>query len=395
MSQEGSVKAMLQQGGVKAPLEEPSAKPTAEFNFRGLLEKMIELDASDLHLKVGSHPVFRVHGALQTDTSYPKTTKEIVAAIVEKIVPAQLKENLKRDGAVDFGFSIDANNRFRTNAFLQRSAYSIALRRLGYEHLSFEELNLPPITKRIADSRYGMVLLTGPTGCGKSTTMAAMLHHVNQTRSCHIITIEDPIEFIHRDIKSIIDQREMGIDARTFDQALRHAMREDPDVILIGEMRDQETVNIAIRAAMTGHLILSTTHTISAVQTVNRVLKFFPVEIHPTIRSDLALALKAVLTQRLIPGADGRSRIPAVEVMIVNDMIRKLIREDRIDDMIQVMRNRVDGMQSFDQSLLDQVKKNLITPQVAVEYADDPATFRRNLAGAFAGTDRSSLVGSF
>lgn len=395
MSQEESVKTMSQEGTVKAPVRERNAKPGAEFDFRGLLEKMVELNASDLHLKAGSHPVLRVHGALQTDTSYPKMTKEIIAAIVEKIVPAPLKENLKRDGAVDFGFSIDANSRFRTNAFLQRSAYSVALRRLGYEHLSFEELHLPPITKTIAELKYGMVLLTGPTGCGKSTTMAGVLHYINKTVSCHIITIEDPIEFIHRDIKSLIDQREIGIDARSFDQALRHAMREDPDVILVGEMRDQETVNIALRAAMTGHLILSTTHTISAVQTINRILKFFPVDIHPATRSDLALALKAVLTQRLIPGADGRSRMPAVEVMIVNDMIRKLIREDRIDDMIQVIRNRVDGMQSFDQSLLDLVQDNLVAPDMAVQYAEDPATFRRNLAGAFAGTDRSSLVGSF
>jgi twitching motility protein PilT len=322
-------------------------------------------------------------------------TKEMMAGIVEKLVPASVKENLKRDGAADFGFSIDAQNRFRTNAYVQRGCYSIAMRRLGYEHLSFEDLHLPPVIQSIADYRYGMILLTGPTGCGKSTTMAALIHYINQKKKCHIITIEDPIEFIHRDINCIIDQREIGIDARTFDGALRHTMREDPDVILVGEMRDQETINIAIRAAMTGHLILSTTHTINAVQTVNRILKFFPVETHPAIRSDLTLALKAVLTQRLIPGADGHSRVPAVEVMIVNDMIRKLIREDRIEDMIQVIRNRVDDMQSFDQSLLDLVQLKLVSGNVAVEFAEDAAAFRRNLLGGFAGTDRSGLVGSF
>jgi twitching motility protein PilT len=290
---------------------------------------------------------------------------------------------------------VDANNRFRTNAYMQRGVYSIALRRLGYEDLTFSNLHLPKVTEKIANYKHGMVLLTGPTGCGKSTTMAAMLNHVNRNKKCHIITIEDPIEFIHPDHSSIVDQREIGIDARSFNQALRHALREDPDVILLGEMRDQETVNTAIRAAMTGHLILSTTHTINAVQTVNRLLKFFPVEQHPAIRSDLAIALKAVLTQRLIPGADGHSRVPSVEVMIVNEMIRKLIREDRIDDMGQVIRNRVDGMQSFDQSLMDLVEAKLVTPQMGVEYADDPQAFRRNLTGAFAGTDRSSLVGSF
>jgi len=381
--------------GVKTTPAREEAEAKQTFNFRALLEKMIKMNASDLHLKVGSHPVFRVYGALQFDTSCPKLTKEMIHKIVETIVPPQLKENLKRDGAVDFGFSIDPINRFRTNAYLQRQCYSIALRRLGYENLSFEQLHLPPQIRKIAEYKYGMVLLTGPTGCGKSTTMAAMLHHINQIKACHIITIEDPIEFLHRDIKSIVDQREIGIDTPSFNKALRHALREDPDVILVGEMRDQETVNIAIRAAMTGHLILSTTHTISAVQTVNRLLKFFPVETHPAIRSDLALALRAALTQRLIPGADGKSRVPAIEIMIVNDMIRKLIREDRIDDMIQVIRNRVDGMQSFDQSLLDLVNNKLVKPEVGVEYADDPQAFRRNLAGAFAGTDKSSLVGAF
>ena len=363
--------------------------------MREIFQKMINLNASDLHVKVGSHPVFRVYGALQQDNGYPKMTKEMIAMLVETLVPAPLKESLKREGAVDFGFSVDAHNRFRTNAYLQRSSFSIAMRRLGYERLSFDDLHLPEIIKTIADYKFGMVLLTGPTGCGKSTTMAAIIHHINNAKKCHVITIEDPIEFIHRDINCIIDQREIGIDARTFDQALRHAMREDPDVILVGEMRDQETVNIAIRAAMTGHLILSTTHTINAVQTVNRLLKFFPVEQHPAIRTDLALALKAVLTQRLIPGADGHSRVPAVEVMIVNDMIRKLIREDRIEDMIQVIRNRVDDMQSFDQSLLDLVQLKLVEGNLAVEYAEDPAAFRRNLFGGFAGTDRSGLVGSF
>ena len=362
---------------------------------RDILEKMIKLNASDLHIRVGSHPVFRVYGALQADPTYPKMTREMTAAIVEKLVPGSVKESLKRDGAVDFGFSIDPQNRCRINAFQQRGCYSIAMRRLGYEHLSFEELHLPPIIRSIAEYKHGMVLLTGPTGCGKSTTMAAILHHINQTRKYHVITIEDPIEFIHRDISCLIDQREIGIDARSFDGALRHAMREDPDVIQIGEMRDQETVNIAIRAAMTGHLILSTTHTINAVQTINRILKFFPVETHPAIRSDLTLALRAVLTQRLIPGADDHSRVPAVEVMIVNDMIRKLIREDRVEDMIQVIRNRVDDMQSFDQSLMDLVQQRLVAPEVAIEFAEDAPTFRRNLLGGFAGTDRSSLVGSF
>jgi twitching motility protein PilT len=360
-----------------------------------MLEKMVKMKASDLHLKVGSHPVYRVYGDLHVDTSCPKLTKKALAEIVERIVPSALKENFRREGAVDFGFSIDEVNRFRTNAYSQHYGYSIAMRRLGYEHLAFEDLHLPQVIQKIAEYKYGMVLLTGPTGCGKSTTMAAMLHHINQHISCHIITIEDPIEFIHRDLKSLIDQREIGINARSFYEALRHAMREDPDVILVGEMRDQESVNIAIRAAMTGHLILSTTHTINAVQTVNRILKFFPVEQHPAIRSDLSLALKAVLTQRLIQGADKKSRIPAVEIMIVNEMIRKLIRDDRIDDMIQVIRNRVDGMQSFDQSLLAMVQSQFISPEMGIEYAEDPQAFRRNLGGAYAGTDRSSLVGSF
>ncbi|MBM3334834.1 PilT/PilU family type 4a pilus ATPase [Candidatus Sumerlaeota bacterium] len=363
--------------------------------IRDILTKMVKIDASDLHLKVGNHPVFRVHGGLVADSSFPKMTREMTAAIVDRLVPTSLREKFKRDGAVDFGFSIDTENRLRTNAYTQRGCYSIAMRRLGYHDLEFEQLHLPPVIKTISENKHGMVLLTGPTGCGKSTTMAAIINHINRTKRCHIITIEDPIEFIHPDIGCIIDQREVGIDARAFDEALRHAMREDPNVILIGEMRDQETVNTAIRAAMTGHLILSTVHTISAVQAVNRILKFFPVETHPAIRSDLTLALKAVVTQRLVPGADGRSRVPAVEVMIVNEMIRKLIREDRIEDMIQVIRNRVDGMQTFDQSLLSLAQQNLITSETAIEYAEDPSAVRRNLTGAFVDVDKSSLVGGF
>jgi twitching motility protein PilT len=360
-------------------------------NFSQLLLNMEKMNASDIHLKVGAPPVYRVYGEL-IPFDHPPVTKEEVNGIVDKIVPEKLKQRLAKEGAVDFAFSIDQKTRFRSNAFYQRGTLSLALRRLAYEDLGFEELKLPPIIAEIAKARRGMVLLTGPTGTGKSTTMAAIIDYINTTRREHIITIEDPIEFIHRDKMSLIEQREIGLDARSFDEALRHTLREDPNVILIGEMRDRETINIAIRAAMTGHLLISTLHTINAVQTVDRILKYFGVEEQAGLRSELCIALKAVISQRLVPAADGAGRVPCVEIMVVNEMIRKLIRENRVEDMEQVIKNNMDGMQTFDQSLQDLLKRKLITLDTGTAHAEDVLAFKRMAAGGVAGDDRSRII---
>jgi len=363
-------------------------------NFGQLLTNMKNVNASDLHIKSGSKPIYRINGKLVI-VNHPVTTREEVSAIVKKILPEKLSEALKRDGSCDFAFSIDPTTRFRTNAFYQKGALSISLRRLQYEDLTFEKLGLPKVLNTVAQSSRGMILTTGPTGTGKSTTMATMVDVINRTRPEHIITIEDPIEFVFQDKKSLIEQREVGIDARSFEEALRHALRQDPDVILIGEMRDKETIQIAIRAAMTGHLVISTLHTINAVHTVSRVVKYFRTEEQDSVRSELATCLRSVISQRLVPTKDGKNRVPCVEVMIVNDMVRKLIRENRIDDIEQIIRNGVDGMQSFDQSLAQLVNADRITVEIGENFADDVAGFKRMCKGVSAGTDRSGILAGF
>lgn len=364
------------------------------IDFKKLLVDMANLKASDLHLKGGAVPMYRINGEL-FQANHPAVSKEEISAILEKIMPPASKDTFQQEYAVDFGFSIDLYTRFRTNAYMQRGNISIAFRRLHSENLNFEQLKLPKIVETLAKSKRGMLLVTGPTGTGKSTTMAAIIDHINSNTKSHIITIEDPIEFMFKDKQSFIDQREIHIDCKTFEQGLRHALREDPDVILIGEMRDKDTVSIAIRAAMTGHFVISTLHTINAVQTVNRIMKYFSPEEQAGLKMELGIALRGVISQRLLPAIDGKSRVPCVEVMIINELIRKLIREDRIEDMIQVIRNRMDGMQSFDQSLLELFQKKMISFEIGMEFAEDQPGFKRMAEGGFAGSDRSSLLSGF
>lgn len=364
-------------------------------NFGQLLTNMKKLEASDLHIKSGSPPIYRIHGNLRSVKDHPPVKKEEVVAIVNKILPEKLQGYLHDHGACDFAFSIDAQTRFRTNAFYQKGSLSISLRRLQYEELDFNKLGLPDVLYEIAKYKRGMILTTGPTGTGKSTTMATLIESVNTHRAEHIITIEDPIEFVYKDKKSLIEQREVGLDARNFEEALRHALRQDPDVILIGEMRDRETIQIAIRAAMTGHLVISTLHTINAVHTVERMVKYFRQEEQASMRSEIATCLRAVISQRLIQNKDKNDRVPCVEVMICNDMVKKLIRENRIPDIEQIIRNGVDNMQSFDQSLAKLVNDQKIALEVAEEYADDVPSFRRMVKGVYAGTDKSGILGGF
>ena len=364
------------------------------LNMTQLFEKMAELDASDLHLKAGTVPIFRVRGELVL-LDFPIVSKEEIKGLTDKIIPEKLKENFKNDGAVDFAFSTDKDTRFRTNAFLQKGNISISLRRLVSKNLNFDELNLPKVFYDLCKLKRGLILITGPTGTGKSTTMAALVDYINETRKEHIVTIEDPIEFLFKDRQSIIEQRELGLDAFSFEVALKHALRQDPDVIVLGEMRDRDTINMAIRAAQTGHLVVSTLHTVNAVQTVARILKYFSVEEAEGIREDLAGSLAAVISQRLLPSADGKSRVPAVEVMVVDMIIKKLIRENRIEDMQQIIRNGELGMQTFDMSLAALVNSKLITFDAGKEYADDYPTYKRYCDGVEVGSDRKGLIGNY
>ncbi len=359
-----------------------------------LFDEMEKINASDLHLKVGAPPYYRVNGEL-FPTEYAKATSEDVQIVLDKIMPKKAVPIFKKKGSLDFAFSPNEGTRFRINAFLQKGNVSVSLRRLTNQSLSFNDLNLPAVIKKISEFRRGLVLMTGPTGTGKTTTMATIIDYINASRATHIVTIEDPIEYLHKDKKSMIEQREIGLDAPSFDSAMREVVRQDPDVILVGEMRDRETIMMGMRAAMTGHLILSTLHTTNAVQTVNRILQYFDSDEQPAIRSDLAISLAAVISQRLLPTADGKSRVPAVEVMIVNGLCQKLIREDRIADMQQVIQNAEEGMQTFDQSLAQLFTKKLITFEVGLRAAEDQQHFKRLAEGRYAGTDKTGLIGHF
>jgi len=364
------------------------------LDLKKLLTDMVQLNASDLHIKGGAVPIYRVDGDLRP-AQHPPVLREEVSAVAEKIIPPPMVPFFKEHGAVDFAFSIDPVNRFRTNAYHQRGMVSIALRRLAYDVLTFDNLGLPEVMKTIGEYRRGLVLCVGPTGTGKSTTMAALLDYINSGRKEHMITIEDPIEFLHRDKKSLVDQREIGIDCPSFEEGLRNALRQDPDVILVGEMRDRITIAIGMQAAMTGHLVISTLHTTTAVHTVNRVLQFYKHEEQDALREELAGALRAVIAQRLIPASEDRGRVPCVEIMIVNSLVKKLIRENRIEDIEQVIRNASDGMQSFDRSLADLTLQKKISEEVALHFAEDVPAYRRMLKGVSAGTDKSAILGGF
>ncbi|GAB4313142.1 MAG: type IV pilus twitching motility protein PilT [Candidatus Sumerlaeia bacterium] len=361
------------------------------LDFKQLIQDMERNKASDLHLKPGSVPIYRIHGVL-TQANHPVLAKEEVQALAEKLIPPDLMPYFHEHGAVDFAFGTDKNTRFRTNVFRQKGMISIALRRLTAENLDIEELGLPPILYKIAMYLQGMVLVTGPTGCGKSTTMAALINQINATRREHIITIEDPIEFVFRDKMSVIQQREVGLDTSGFEIALRHALREDPDVILIGEMRDRETIMIAMRAALTGHLVISTLHTTTALQTINRIQQYFDPSYQTSLREELSLSLKAVLSQRLVPALQ-KGRVPVFEILIVNDIVRNLIRENRAVDVERVIQNREEGMQSADQHLAELVRSRVIKFETGLMFAHDQAHFKRMVEGLTAGTDRSAILG--
>jgi len=356
-----------------------------------LLHQLVKESASDLHLKAGSPAMMRRHGQL-TPMNNQKLMADDTLKIAQSITPPHLKDRFSTIGSLDFSYSISGLARFRVNVFHQRNAISLVMRVVQFDIPCFEELGLPPAIKEISENDRGLVLVTGVTGSGKSTTLAAMIEHINQTRKVHIVTIEDPIEYLYSDKKSIINQQELGIDTPSFEDALKHVLRQDPDVILIGEMRDKETILSAVKAAETGHLVFSTLHTADAMQTVDRILKYFPPDEQDLIRMQLSLNLRGVISQRLLKCKDGAGRVPAIEVMVGTPIVSKLILQGKTNDLRQAIQNREKGMQSFLQSLVAHVKSEKVDLEEAMRNTEQPLALQRNITGGYSDGDRAGLI---
>jgi len=357
-----------------------------------LLKIATERKASDLHLKVGSHPVIRVNGKLIPLAELTRLTQEDTIAMAFSIMSGRQKQKFKDHFEIDIAYSVPGLGRFRVNIFQQRGTVGLVLRVIPAKILSFKELLLPPVIETISNEVRGLILVTGTTGSGKSTSLAAMIDYINSTRTEHIMTIEDPIEFLHRDKKSLVNQREVEVDTKGFAGALRSALRQDPDVILVGEMRDYETIETALTAAETGHLVLSTLHTLDATETVNRIISVFPPHQQKQIRLQLAAVLKAVISQRLLPRADDRGRVPAIEVLRATGYIRDCIENKEktklIRDAIAAGTSQY-GMQTFDQSIYTLYKRELITMEEALRRATNPDEFKLKLQGIESTADGS------
>ena len=340
--------------------------------------------ASDLHLRAGSFPVIRVNGELRPLSGVSRLSQDETLEMAFSMMSNRQKQHFKEAFEVDIGYGISGLGRFRVNIFQQRNSIGIVARVISDEIKNFSDLGLPPILSKVADEQRGLILVTGTTGSGKSTTLAALVDHINQTRNSHIVTIEDPIEFLHKDKNAFITQREVDVDTRSFAEALRGSLRQDPDVILVGEMRDLETIETALVAAETGHLVLSTLHTLDASETLTRIISAFPPYQQKSIRIQLAGLLKAVISQRLMKSAKGNSRVPAVEVLISTPLIRDyILNEDKtgqIRDAISAGTSQY-GMQVFDQSLFYLYQSGLIGLEEALRGATNPDEFRLRLAG--------------
>lgn len=355
-----------------------------DVNIQELLKFMMKQGASDLHLKVGNPPVIRVDGVLRPLNDLPRLRREETIGVASQIMNKKQKTEFNTNFEIDFAYSVSGLGRFRCNAFLQRGSVGIVFRAIPMDILSVEQLDLPIVLNKISLEPRGLVLVTGITGSGKSTTLAAMIDHINNNRDVHIITIEDPIEFMHRDKRSLVNQREIGGDTRGFNTALRSALRQDPDVILVGEMRDRETIETAITAAETGHLVMSTLHTADAMGTISRIISMFPAFQQQQIRLELAEVLKAVLSMRLVRKKNGKGRVPAVEVLVATDTIRQCIIEPdktiKIPEYIEAGKSQY-GMQSFDQALLDLFQKGYVSYEEAVLHSTRPADFALKVRG--------------
>jgi twitching motility protein PilT len=349
-----------------------------------LLRTAIERHASDLHLKVGNHPCLRIDGDLAPMTEQPRVSAEDMLGMAFSMMSNRQKQKLKENAELDMAYGVAGLGRFRVNVFQQRGNVGVVLRVIPTKIRALEELHLPRIVEKICDEQRGLVLVTGVTGSGKSTTLAAMIDRINSHRAEHIITIEDPIEFLHRDKKGFINQREVEVDTPSFGSALRASLRQDPDVILVGEMRDLDTISTALHAAETGHLVFSTLHTLDAVETINRIISVFPPPEQKQIRLQLTATLRAVISQRLVRRADNAGRVPAIECMIATPYIKECIITPEKTRMIrEAISAGVSqyGMQTFDQSLYDLYQQGLISYDVALENASNPDDFKLRVQG--------------
>ncbi len=376
------------------------------MELKEILKVAVKGGASDIHLKMGLPPLFRVDGALVPLRDGERITLEEIKAMAFSMMNPVQKARFEEQREADLAYGIAGLGRFRVNVFQQRGAIGIVLRVIPFGVKTVEELNLPAVVKTISQEHRGLILVTGTTGSGKSTTLAAMIEQINSERTSHIMTIEDPIEFLIRDRRSIVNQREIGVDTHSFANALRGALRQDPDVILVGEMRDFETIETALTAAETGHLVMSTLHTLDATETINRIISVFPPYQQKQVRLQLSTVLKAVISQRLVPRADGKGRVPALEILVSTGLVRELIADkDRTKELSDAINKGYTtyGMQSFDQSLMQLVKEGLVTYEEALKNVSNPDDFALRYRGIdstsdsvwedFQGTDTEDVEG--
>jgi twitching motility protein PilT len=361
---------------------------TAALSIDDLLEQMVTRNASDLHVTAGTPPVVRVRGHIEQLETVPLLTGDDLHQLLYRILSSEQQKHLEIKRQLDLSYSIPGLARFRVNVYFQRGTLGAAFRLIPHELKTLEELGLPAALHHLAEKPRGIVLVTGPTGSGKSTTLAAMIDEINRTRAEHILTIEDPIEFLHRHKRCIVNQREIGPDAISFGEALRGALRQDPDVILLGEMRDLETISTALTAAETGHLVFGTVHTQSAPGTIDRLIDVFPAAQQEQIRIQIAATLQGVVTQTLLPTADGRGRVPALEILLPDDAVRNLIRQAKVEQVYSVMQTSSGrGMQTMEQSLAELVLRGVITLEVAVGASSRPDQLQGLLQRAGVGVE--------
>ncbi|MGQ0815986.1 MAG: type IV pilus twitching motility protein PilT [Gemmatimonadota bacterium] len=354
--------------------QQQAAGPTASpVNLRSLLDEMIKRGASDLHITAGERPKLRIDGDItNASTEYVLTPKDTLQ-IASTLLTESQKKRFETEDELDFSFGIPNLSRFRGNCFKQRQCVSMVIRQIPFQIKTFEQLNLPPIIAKIAEKPRGLVLVTGPTGSGKSTTLAAMLDKINREWRGHILTVEDPIEFVHKHQGCIVNQREVGADTKSFGSALKYALRQDPDVVLIGEMRDQETIGAGLTIAETGHLAFATLHTNSCAETINRIIDVFPSNQQSQIRAQLAFVLEGVITQTLLPKAKGNGRVAACEIMVCTPAIRACIRDDKIHQIYSIMQaGKKFGMQTMNDALYQQYIQGNITLETALQFSGDP-----------------------
>ena len=346
----------------------------AAHSIDELLERMVEANASDLHVTTGTPPAIRVRGDVERLEGFDPLTAEETQQLLYRILSSEQQKNFELNRQLDFSYSMPGLARFRVNVYFQRESIGAAFRLIPTELKTLEELGIPDSLHVLAEKPRGLVLVTGPTGSGKSTTLAAIIDEINRNRSEHILTIEDPIEFLHRHKRCIVNQREIGPDATTFADALRAALRQDPDVILVGEMRDLETISTALTAAETGHLVFGTLHTQSAPSTIDRIIDVFPAEQQEQVRIQIANSLQGVVTQALLPTADGMGRVPALEILLPDDAVRNLIRQGKVEQIYSVMQtNTSRGMQTMEQSLAELILRRVIELEVGLSRSSRPA----------------------